>query len=167
MNNLLREMQEEFRNSQFINIYFHKFAPSRLFFPWLALVPSPFPPPPPAPQLFADPVSPTASLLVSARRDRLCLPFSASVTGVGRGCVFSPVSLFSPSLRPESLPGWVHPCLCLPVSISGCLYLVCLPSLSHPRTSVRVRMSWGGAAGVGNPRKAQRGRGRFPDNRRA
>lgn len=49
MNNLLREMQEEFRNSQFINIYFHKFAPSRLFFPWLALVPSPFPPPPPPP----------------------------------------------------------------------------------------------------------------------
>lgn len=49
MNNLLRAMQEEFRNSQFINIYFHKFAPSRLFFPWLALVPSPFPPP--APQL--------------------------------------------------------------------------------------------------------------------
>ena len=50
MNNLLREMQEEFRNSQFINIYFHKFAPSRLFFPWLALVLSPFPIPPPRPR---------------------------------------------------------------------------------------------------------------------
>lgn len=95
MNNLLREMQEEFRNSQFINIYFHKFAPSRLFFPWLALDLSPFPPPP-APPAFADPVSPTASLLVSARgSDRR--PFSASVPGGGGAgvCFLARVSLFS------------------------------------------------------------------------
>ena len=92
--------------------------------------------------------------------------FSASVTGVGRGCVFSPVSLFSPSLRPESLSGWVHLLSLSPyLSISGGLYPVCLPSLSHPRTSARVRMGWGGA--WGEPLEDSEGRGRFPDNRRA
>lgn len=166
-------MQKEFRNSQFINIYFHKFAPSRRSppcWPWSFLLGEAST----SPHLCAVSVSPVIALAVSARGcDHLsqARPLGlCDLGGWGQGCASEAASLSSTSvlccpslpclrasLSPVSLCLCVSCCLC----VSGGLSRFGNPAPARPCRGRRPRCGRRGA-----PFGGSEGRGRFPGNRR-
>lgn len=121
-------MQKEFRNSQFINIYFHKFAPSRL--PPPCRPPSFLSGPPPALRRPVSPPIPAASGQLGPQRLGLIL-------GRRRARAFaSPAPLAPPVLSAARVsPACARVCSLGSLSLSlglGCLAPVSGPGLSMP-----------------------------------
>lgn len=156
-------MQKEFRNSQFINIYFHKFAPSRRSPPcW------------PRSFLWGGGTSTSLSLYVAVTVSP-SRPLGLCDWGGGGG-VLSWLRLSFLQLRrplPESpLPACVSkPCLSLSLRVSPTLgrWVSLQVRESSPRPLLpgqEAAGSDGTLVGRGKPFEGSEGRGRFPGNRR-
>lgn len=168
-------MQKEFRNSQFINIYFHKFAPSRRSppcWPWSLLCGGAAST---SPCLRCLGLSHDLSSCLGPRLG-LSLPGSPSRPrrlGWGRGRAFAAASLCSPPGSATQVSPGLRASLTLPVSVSlsgsppvGGLSRRGSPAPARPSRGRRPPARVEPSRREGEHFEGSDGRGRFPGNRR-